>query len=147
MEIGTYVEKAVSSELSGNMIDLCPVGALTSKPYAFVARSWELRTTETVDVLDAVGSNIRVDARGTEVLRVVPRLHDDINEEWLSDKSRFAYDGLRRRRLDRCYVRRKRRAGSGELGRGVRRHRSGGRRAWTAARSRRSRAILRTANQ
>ena len=106
MEIGTYVEKAVSSELSGNMIDLCPVGALTSKPYAFVARSWELRTTETVDVLDAVGSNIRVDARGTEVLRVVPRLHDDINEEWLSDKSRFAYDGLRRRRLDRCYVRR-----------------------------------------
>ena len=106
MEIGTYVAKAVSSELSGNMIDLCPVGALTSKPYAFVARSWELRTTETVDVLDAVGSNIRVDARGTEVLRVVPRLHDDVNEEWISDKSRFAYDGLRRRRLDRCYVRR-----------------------------------------
>ena len=106
MEIGTYVEKAVSSELSGNMIDLCPVGALTSKPYAFVARSWELRTTETVDVLDAVGSNIRVDTRGTEVLRVVPRLHDDVNEEWISDKSRFAYDGLRRRRLDRCYVRR-----------------------------------------
>ena len=106
MEIGTYVAKAVSSELSGNMIDLCPVGALTSKPYAFVARSWELRTTETVDVLDAVGSNIRVDARGSEVLRVVPRLHDDVNEEWLSDKSRFAYDGLRRRRLDRCYVRR-----------------------------------------
>ena len=106
MEVGTYVEKAVSSELSGNMIDLCPVGALTSKPYAFVARSWELRTTETVDVLDAVGSNIRVDSRGTEVLRVVPRLHDDVNEEWLSDKSRFAYDGLRRRRLDRCYVRR-----------------------------------------
>ena len=106
MEIGTYVEKAVSSELSGNMIDLCPVGALTSKPYAFVARSWELRTTETIDVLDAVGSNIRVDTRGTEVLRVVPRLHDDVNEEWISDKSRFAYDGLRRRRLDRCYVRR-----------------------------------------
>ena len=106
MEIGTYVEKAVTSELSGNMIDLCPVGALTSKPYAFVARSWELRTTETVDVLDAVGSNIRVDTRGTEVLRVVPRLHDDVNEEWISDKSRFACDGLRRRRLDRCYVRR-----------------------------------------
>ena len=106
MEIGTYVEKAVSSELSGNMIDLCPVGALTSKPYAFVARSWELRTTETIDVLDAVGSNIRVDTRGPEVLRVVPRLHDDVNEEWISDKSRFAYDGLRRRRLDRCYVRR-----------------------------------------
>ena len=106
MEVGTYVEKAVTSELSGNMIDLCPVGALTSKPYAFVARSWELRTTETVDVLDAVGSNIRVDSRGTEVLRVVPRLHDDVNEEWISDKSRFACDGLRRRRLDRCYVRR-----------------------------------------
>ncbi len=106
MEIGTYVEKAVSSELSGNMIDLCPVGALTSKPYAFVARSWELRTIETIDVLDAVGSNIRLDARGPEVLRVVPRLHEDVNEEWISDKSRFAYDGLRRRRLDRCYVRR-----------------------------------------
>ena len=106
MEIGTYVEKAVTSELSGNMIDLCPVGALTSKPYAFVARSWELRTVETIDVLDAVGSNIRLDARGPEVLRVVPRLHDDVNEEWISDKSRFACDGLRRRRLDRCYLRR-----------------------------------------
>ena len=106
MEIGTYVEKTVGSELSGNMIDLCPVGALTSKPYAFVARSWELRTVETIDVLDAVGSNVRVDSRGPEVLRVVPRLHEDVNEEWLSDKSRFAYDGLRRRRLDRCYVRR-----------------------------------------
>ncbi len=106
MEIGTYVEKTVGSELSGNMIDLCPVGALTSKPYAFVARSWELRTVETIDVLDAVGSNVRADSRGPEVLRVVPRLHEDVNEEWLSDKSRFAYDGLRRRRLDRCYVRR-----------------------------------------
>jgi NADH-quinone oxidoreductase subunit G len=106
MEIGTYVEKAVSSELSGNMIDLCPVGALTSKPYAFVARSWELRSAETIDVFDAVGANIRVDARGPEVLRVVPRLHEDVNEEWITDKSRFAYDGLRRRRIDRCYVRR-----------------------------------------
>ena len=106
MEISTYVEKTVSSELSGNMIDLCPVGALTSKPYAFVARSWELRTVETIDTLDAVGSNVRVDSRGPEVLRVVPRLHEDVNEEWLSDKSRFACDGLRRRRLDRCYVRR-----------------------------------------
>ncbi len=105
MEIGTYVEQAVTSELSGNMIDLCPVGALTSKPYAFVARPWELRKTETIDVLDAVGSNIRVDARGTEVLRIVPRLHEDVNEEWISDKSRFAYDGLRKRRLDRPYVR------------------------------------------
>jgi NADH-quinone oxidoreductase subunit G len=105
MEIGTYVEKAVSSELSGNMIDLCPVGALTSKPYAFTARSWELRKTESIDVHDAVGSNIRVDARGGEVMRVVPRLHEDVNEEWISDKSRFACDGLRKRRLDRCYVR------------------------------------------
>jgi len=105
MEIGTYVEKAVSSELSGNMIDLCPVGALTSKPYAFSARSWELRNTESIDVHDAVGSNIRIDARGGEVMRVVPRLHEDVNEEWISDKSRFACDGLRKRRLDRCYVR------------------------------------------
>jgi NADH-quinone oxidoreductase subunit G len=106
MEVGTYVEKAVSSELSGNMIDLCPVGALTSKPYAFNARSWELTKTESIDVMDAVGSNIRIDVRGTEVLRVVPRLHEDVNEEWISDKSRFACDGLRKRRLDKCYVRR-----------------------------------------
>ncbi len=106
MEIGTYVAQAVTSELSGNMIDLCPVGALTSKPHAFVARSWELVKTETVDVLDAVGSNIRVDSRGREVIRVLPRLHEAINEEWLSDKSRFGCDGLKRRRLDRCYVRR-----------------------------------------
>jgi NADH-quinone oxidoreductase subunit G len=106
MEIGTYVEHALTSELSGNMIDLCPVGALTSKPYAFVARPWELRKTETVDVLDAVGSNIRVDSRGPQVLRVLPRLNEDINEEWISDKTRFAVDGLMQRRLDRPYVRR-----------------------------------------
>lgn len=105
MEIGTYVKKAVSSELSGNMIDLCPVGALTSKPYAFTARSWELRKTESIDVLDAVGSSIRIDSRGGEVMRVVPRLNEDVNEEWISDKSRFACDGLSKRRLDRCYVR------------------------------------------
>ncbi|MFP6777304.1 MAG: NADH-quinone oxidoreductase subunit NuoG, partial [Alphaproteobacteria bacterium] len=105
MEVGTYVEKAVSSELSGNMIDLCPVGALTSKPYAFTARSWELRKTESIDVLDAVGSNIRIDARGGEVMRIVPRLNEDVNEEWISDKTRFACDGLKKRRLDRCYVR------------------------------------------
>ena len=105
MEVTTYVEKALSSELSGNIIDLCPVGALTSKPYAFTARSWELRKTETIDVLDAVGSNIRVDARGAEVMRVLPRLHEDVNEEWISDKTRFAYDGLKRQRLDRPYVR------------------------------------------
>jgi NADH-quinone oxidoreductase subunit G len=106
MEIGTYVEKALTSELSGNMIDLCPVGALTSKPYAFLARPWEMRKTETIDVLDAVGSNIRVDARGPQVMRVLPRLNEDINEEWISDKSRFAVDGLMHKRLDRPYVRR-----------------------------------------
>ncbi len=106
MEVGTYVEKALGSELSGNIIDLCPVGALTSKPYAFVARSWELTKIDSVDVLDAVGTNIRVDARGPEVLRILPRTNEDVNEEWLADKSRFAIDGLRRRRLDRPWVRR-----------------------------------------
>ena len=106
MEIATYLERSLTSELSGNVIDLCPVGALTSKPYAFAARSWELRKTESVDVMDAVGSNIRVDSRGAEVMRVLPRLNDDINEEWISDKTRFACDGLKRQRLDRPYVRR-----------------------------------------
>jgi NADH-quinone oxidoreductase subunit G len=106
MEVGTYVEKALSSELSGNIIDLCPVGALTSKPYAFVARPWELAKTDSIDVLDAVGTNIRVDARGPEVLRILPRINEDVNEEWLADKSRFAIDGLKRRRLDRPWVRR-----------------------------------------
>jgi NADH-quinone oxidoreductase subunit G len=106
MEITTYVERALGSELSANIIDLCPVGALTSKPYAFTARPWELHKTESVDVLDAVGSNIRVDARGSQILRVLPRLHEEINEEWISDKTRFAVDGLVRRRLDRPYVRR-----------------------------------------
>lgn len=106
MEIGTYIERALSSELSGNIIDLCPVGALTSKPYAFVARPWELRKTESVDVLDAVGSNIRVDARDGRILRVLPRLNEAVNEEWISDKSRFAIDGLVRKRLDRPYIRR-----------------------------------------
>jgi NADH-quinone oxidoreductase subunit G len=105
MEVGTYIERALTSELSGNIIDLCPVGALTSKPYAFVARPWELSKTESVDVMDAVGSNIRVDTRGAEVLRVLPRLNEEINEEWISDKTRFACDGLRRQRLDRPYVR------------------------------------------
>ena len=105
MEIGTYVEEALTSELSGNMIDICPVGALTSKPYAFTARPWELRKTETIDVHDAVGSNIRVDTRGREVMRILPRLHEDVNEEWISDKTRFAVDGLKRQRLDRPYVR------------------------------------------
>ena len=105
MEGTTYVEKMLSSELSGNIIDLCPVGALTSKPYAYVARPWELSKTESVDVMDAVGSNIRIDARGGEVLRVLPRLNEDVNEEWISDKTRFACDGLRRQRLDRPYIR------------------------------------------
>jgi NADH-quinone oxidoreductase subunit G len=106
MEIGTYIERALGSELSGNIIDLCPVGALTSKPYAFNARPWELRKTESVDVLDAVGSNIRVDARDARILRVLPRLNEAVNEEWISDKTRFATDGLVRRRLDRPYIRR-----------------------------------------
>ena len=106
MEVGTYVEKALTSELSGNMIDLCPVGALTSKPYAFTARPWELKKTESIDVMDAVGSNIRVDTRGAEVMRVLPRLNEDVNEEWISDKTRFACDGLKRQRLDQPYVRR-----------------------------------------
>jgi NADH-quinone oxidoreductase subunit G len=106
MEIGTYIEHALTSELSGNIIDLCPVGALTSKPYAYVTRPWELRKTESVDVLDAVGANIRVDSRGPQVLRILPRLNEEVNEEWLGDRSRFAVDGLMKRRLDRPYVRR-----------------------------------------
>jgi len=105
LEIGTYVQKAISSELSGNLIDICPVGALLSKPYAFSARPWELVKTESIDVLDAVGSAIRVDSRGREVMRVLPRLNDEINEEWIADKTRFACDGLKRQRLDRPYVR------------------------------------------
>lgn len=99
------LEKAVDSEMSANVIDLCPVGALTSKPYAFNARPWELKKTESVDVMDAVGSNIRIDTRGNEVLRVLPRLNEDVNEEWISDKTRYACDGLSRQRLDRPYVR------------------------------------------
>ena len=105
MEIDTFVGKALESELSGNIIDLCPVGALTAKPLAFMARPWELGKTESIDVLDAVGSNIRVDARGPAVLRILPRLHEEVNEEWISDKTRFAFDGLMKRRLDRPYLR------------------------------------------
>lgn len=105
MEITTYLEATLRSELSANVIDLCPVGALTSKPYAFNARPWELSKTETVDVMDAVGSNIRLDSRGHEVLRALPRLNESINEEWISDKTRYAVDGLRRQRLDQPYVR------------------------------------------
>ena len=105
MQIGTYIEKTINSEMSGNVIDLCPVGALTSKPYAFEARPWELKKTESIDALDAVGSNIRVDSRGVLVMRIEPRLNDDINEEWISDKTRFAYDGLKTQRLNTPLVR------------------------------------------
>jgi NADH-quinone oxidoreductase subunit G len=106
MEITTYLERGMTSELSGNVVDLCPVGALTSKPYAFKARPWELRKTESIDVMDGLGSNIRVDARGREILRILPRNHDGVNEEWISDKTRFVWDGLKRGRLDRPYIRR-----------------------------------------
>lgn len=105
IQIGTYLETALDSELSGNVIDLCPVGALTSKPYAFKSRPWELYHTETVDVLDGLGSNIRVDARGIQVMRILPRLNDDINEEWINDKSRFACDALSTQRLVNPLVR------------------------------------------
>ena len=105
MEVTTYLEASLTSELSANVIDLCPVGALTSKPYAFNARPWELTKTETIDVMDALGSNIRVDARGDAVLRVLPRVNEEINEEWISDKTRYAEDGLSRQRLDRPYIR------------------------------------------
>ena len=105
MQIVSYLEHAVTSELSGNVVDLCPVGALTSKPYAFEARPWELRKTLTIDVMDAVGTNIRLDSRGRQVLRAVPRINEDVNEEWASDKTRHAVDGLVRRRLDKPYIR------------------------------------------
>ncbi|KAG7931685.1 uncharacterized protein OGAPODRAFT_16417 [Ogataea polymorpha] len=104
LQIGTYVERNVNSEMSGNVIDLCPVGALTSKPYAFKARPWELKRTETIDVTDALGSAIRVDSRGSEIMRVLPRLNDEINEEWISDKTRFSYDGLSVQRLTKPMI-------------------------------------------
>jgi NADH-quinone oxidoreductase subunit G len=104
-EITSYLNETLSSNLQGNIIDLCPVGALTSKPYAFTARPWELTKTETIDVMDAVGSNIRVDTKGREVMRILPRNHDGVNEEWISDKTRFVWDGLRRQRLDVPYIR------------------------------------------
>ena len=104
-EITTYLEKTIDSELSGNVIDLCPVGALTSKPYSFKSRPWELTKTETFDVFDGIGSSIRVDTRGKQVLRVLPRINEDTNEEWISDKTRFAIDGLSRQRLDKVYIR------------------------------------------
>ena len=104
-EITTYLEQAIHSEMTGNVVDLCPVGALTHKPWAFNYRPWELKKTETVDVHDAVGANIRVDARGAEVMRVLPRVNEDINEEWIDDKTRYAVDGLMRQRIDRPYIR------------------------------------------
>jgi NADH-quinone oxidoreductase subunit G len=105
MEITTYLEQAMTSELQGNVVDLCPVGALTSKPYAFAARPWELIKTESIDVMDAVGSAIRIDTRGREVMRILPRVNDDVNEEWISDKTRYVVDGLRTQRLDQPYIR------------------------------------------
>ena len=104
-EITSYLGASLVSELQGNIVDLCPVGALTSKPYAFTARPWELTKTESIDVMDALGSNIRIDTKGREVMRLLPRNHDGVNEEWLSDKSRYVWDGLRRQRLDRPYIR------------------------------------------
>ena len=104
-EITSYLGETLNSNLQGNIIDLCPVGALTSKPYAFTARPWELTKTETIDVMDALGSNIRVDTKGREVMRILPRNHDEVNEEWISDKTRFVWDGLRRQRLDQPYLR------------------------------------------
>lgn len=105
MEITTYLEQALSSELQGNLVDICPVGALTSKPYAFAARPWELGKTQSIDVMDGIGSAIRVDTRGREVMRILPRVNDAVNEEWISDKTRHVVDGLRTQRLDRPYVR------------------------------------------
>lgn len=104
-EITTYLEGALTSELSGNLIDICPVGALTNKPYAFKGRPWELTKTDSIDVMDAVGSNIRIDTSNQKILRILPRLNEDINEEWISDKTRFCYDGLARQRLDKAYIR------------------------------------------
>ncbi|MFA6607419.1 MAG: NADH-quinone oxidoreductase subunit NuoG, partial [Sphingomonas sp.] len=105
MQIVSYLEQAVTSELSGNVVDLCPVGALTAKPSAFEARPWELKKTLTIDVMDAVGTNIRLDSRGRQVLRALPRINEDVNEEWASDKTRHVVDGLVRRRLDKPYIR------------------------------------------
>ena len=103
-EITSYLADSLNTELQGNIIDLCPVGALTSKPYAFTARAWELEKTDSIDVMDALGSNIRLDCKGREIMRILPRNNDSVNEEWISDKTRFVFDGLRRQRLDRPYV-------------------------------------------
>ena len=123
MEITTYLEEAMVSELQGNVVDLCPVGALTSKPYAFAARPWELNKTELIDVMDALGSAIRIDTRGREVMRILPRINDDVNEEWISDKTRHVVDGLRTQRLDQPYVRENGRLARGDVARGLHRDR------------------------
>ncbi len=119
MEITTYLERGMMSELSANVVDLCPVGALTHRPTAFAARPWEMRKTESVDVMDAVGSAIRVDTRGREVVRILPRNNDAVNEEWISDKTRHVADGLRTQRLDRPVHPQERAAGAGRMGRGA----------------------------
>jgi len=103
-EIGTYIEKVFQSELSGNIVDLCPVGALTSKPYAFTSRPWELKIAESIDVNDAIGSNIRIDFKETEIMRILPRFNQEINSEWISNKTRFSFDGLKHNRLVKPYV-------------------------------------------
>ena len=139
-EITSYLGRMLTSELQGNVIDLCPVGALTSKPYAFTARPWELTKTESIDVMDALGASIRVDTKGREVMRILPRNHDGVNEEWLADRSRFIWDGLRRQRLDRPYVRVGGTLTPRDLGRGVPGDR---RRRRRAASSRASSAISR----
>ena len=131
MQITSYLENAITSELSGNVVDLCPVGALTSKPYAFEARPWELKKTPSIDVMDAVGTNIRLDSRGRQVLRALPRINEAVNEEWASDKTRHAVDGLVRRRLDKPYVRKAGRLVEATWARGVRCDRGGdGGRIW-----------------
>ena len=128
--------------MQGNLVDICPVGALTSKPYAFAARPWELGKTQSVDVMDGVGSAIRVDTRGREVMRILPRINEAVNEEWISDKTRHVVDGLRTQRLDRPYIRRERPASRRVMVGGVCGDRRQGRPASTASGSARSRAIL-----
>ncbi len=122
MEITSYLEQAMRSELQGNVVDLCPVGALTSKPYAFAARPWELTKTESIDVMDALGSAIRIDTRGSEVMRILPRTNDDINEEWISDKTRHVVDGLRTPTARSALRARGRQTAPGDVARGVYRH-------------------------
>ena len=138
MEITTYLEQGILSNLSGNVVDLCPVGALTSKPYAFSARPWELTKTPSIDTMDALGSAIRVDARGREVMRILPRVNDAINEEWISDKARHVWDGLAHPAARPPLCQAERHARAGQLGRGVRHHRRRSSRGSTARASRRS---------